>query len=213
MREVSRRWALTMSVIAVVEGVAALLIGAFVAPISSHVVDALQIATAIFIRGILALIALAVAITLAYFAGYRIQSNFEPVEPTASPAISTSPILALFTTPGPRRDSLYAGSLTLIAYWFFTTLYIAALGRSIGGLGLGSSVPSFILSRLALGVALAAAGGGAGALGARNAYTRALTQRIFTPDRAASTAVTPGATKQPQLAQTDTDPRLPAQSE
>lgn len=210
MHEVSRRWALTMSVIAVVEGVAALLIGAFVAPIPSHVIDALQLATAIFIRGILALIALAVAITLAYLAGYRIQSSFEPVEQSASPA---SPIMALFTTPGPRRDALFAGGLILIAYWFFTTLYIAALGRSIGGLGLDSSAPSFILSRLALGVALAAAGGGAGAIGARNAYTRALTQRIFTSDGATSSAESPGATKQPQLVQTDTDPKLPAQSE
>jgi hypothetical protein len=202
-----------MSVIAVVVGVAALLIGAFVAPIPSHVSDALQLATAIFIRGILALIALAVAITLAYIAGYRIQSNFEPVEPTVSPAVSTSPILALFTTPGPRRDALFVGSLTLIAYWFFTTLYIAALGRSIGGLGLSGSVPSFILSRLALGLALAAAGGGAGALGARNAFTRSLTQRIFTSDSAVSPSKSSTFAERPRLAQTDTEPRLPAQSE
>lgn len=209
MHEVSRRMALTMSVIAVVVGVVALLIGAFVAPISTHITDALQLATAIFIRGILALIALAIAIILAYISGYRIQSTFEPVEQTASPAISTSPILALFTTPGPRRDALYAGGLILLAYWFFTTIYIAALGQSLGGLGLGSSVPSFILSRLVMGAALAAAGGGAGALGARNAYTRAITKQIFTEENPA----TSGATKEPQLTQTDTEPRLPAQSE
>ncbi|MDE3228543.1 MAG: hypothetical protein KGO05_01580 [Chloroflexota bacterium] len=206
MHEVSWRWALTMSVIAVVVGVAALLIGAFVAPIPVSQSDALQFMTAVFVRGFLGLVALIVAIILAYIGGYRIQSTFEPTPPTPSPAMASSPLLALFTTPGPRRDALFAGALTLLAYWFFTTIYIAALGRNVGGIGSASSVPSFILARLALGVALAAAGGGAGALGARNAFTRTLTRRILSGDDGAKPA-------EPPAAQAETNPRLPIQGE
>ena len=180
MHEVSRRWALTMSVIAAVEGVIALVIGAFIAPMPATT-DAFQIVTALFIRVFLALIALVVAFALAYYAGYRIQGSFEPTANTPAPAVANSPLVALFTTPGPRRDALYAGGIILIAYWLFTTLYIAALGHAFGGSGLQGSVVSFIASRLLQGIALALAGGGAGALGARNSATRILTRRILSP--------------------------------
>lgn len=179
MHEVSQRWALTMSVIAAIEGVVALVVGAFLAPIPTGQTSATQVATALFIRGFLALIALVVAFSLAYYAGYRIQMTFEPTQPTLGPVAASSPLVALFTTPGPRRDALYTGGLTLIAYWFFTTIYIAALGRTVGSVGLTGSVSAFIFSRLLQGVALAAAGGGAGALGARNAATRLITRRVF----------------------------------
>lgn len=192
MHEVSQRWALTMSVIAAIEGVVALVVGAFVAPMPTTT-DALQLVTALFIRVFIALIALIVAIVLAYYAGYRIQGSFEPTPTTPAPAVASSPLLALFTTPGPRRDALYAGGLTLISYWFFTTLYIAALGRSVGGIGVQGSVVSFIFSRLVQGLALAAAGGGAGALGARNSATRMVTRRIFTPAQAPQQSEQPTA--------------------
>lgn len=192
MHEVSQRWALTMSVIAAIEGVVALVVGAFVAPMPTTT-DALQLVTALFIRVFIALIGLIVAIVLAYYAGYRIQGSFEPTATTPAPAVASSPLLALFTTPGPRRDALYAGGLTLISYWLFTTLYIAALGRSVGGVGVQGSVVSFIFSRLVQGLALAAAGGGAGALGARNSATRMATRRIFTPAQAPQPSEQPTA--------------------
>ncbi|HEX8730496.1 MAG TPA: hypothetical protein VF725_00440 [Ktedonobacterales bacterium] len=213
MHEVSWRWALTMSVIAVVVGVAALFIGAFVAPIPVSQADALQFMTAVFVRGFLGLVALVAAIILAYVGGYRIQSNFEPTPQTPAPAVASSPLLALFVTPGPRRDALFAGALTLVAYWFFTTIYIAALGRNVGGIGSASSLPSFILARLALGVALAAAGGGAGALGARNAFTRALTRRILSADGGDAPIGPLASDAQPPAAQAETNPRLPIQGE
>lgn len=207
MHEVSRRWALTMSVIAAIEGVVALVVGAFLAPIPTHT-SATQVATALFIRGFLALIALVIAFVLAYYAGYRIQMTFEPTQPApAGLAAASSPLVALFTTPGPRRDALYAGGLTLIAYWFFTTIYIAALGRTVGNLGLEGSVPGFIFSRFLQGLALAAAGGGAGALGARNAATRIVTRRIFAPVGAAQTPPPPmPAPLQQQLPSADSAP-------
>jgi len=205
MHEVSRRWALTMSVIAAIEGVVALVLGAFIAPMPTGAA-AFQFVTALFIRVFLALIALAVALALAYYAGYRIQGSFEPTEIKPSPALASSPLLSLFTTPGPRRDALYAGGLTLIAYWFFTTLYIAALGSTVGGVGLQGSIGSFILSRLLQGAAMALAGGGAGALGARNAATRIATRRIF----AAQAGAEPSA---PTSAAQASAPAQPAENE
>ncbi len=181
MHEVSWRQALTMSVFAAVEGVVALVLGAFVAPIAPHA-EAVQIATAVFIRGFLALIALAVAGGLAYFAGYRIEASLGPSDADPSLAVATSPLVALFVTPGPRRDAFWAGAITLATYWLFTTIYIAALGNTVGGIGVPrNAIGSFALSRLAQGVALAVAGAGVGALGARNAATRRITRRIFEP--------------------------------
>lgn len=184
MHEVSQRWALTTAVIAAIVGVVALILGAFIAPIPQQTtmspVSGSQVITAIFIRGIVSLIALAAAFVLAYYGGYRIQATFEPTaNPPKSQAAASSALFALFTTPGPRRDATYAGAITLIAYWFFTTIYIAALGRSIGGIGQSGDVVSFLVSRIFEGLALTAAGAGAGGLGARNAVTRGMTRRIF----------------------------------
>jgi hypothetical protein len=191
MHEVSRRWTLTVTVIAAVEGVVALVLGAFVAPIPART-DATQLATALFIRGFLALLALAAAFALAYFAGYRIEGTLGPSNADPKPAVASSPLVSLFVTPGPRRDALYAGALTLAAYWFFTTLYIAALGRTVGSVGVTSgAMGSFIFSRVIEGLALAAAGAGAGGLGARNMATRHITQRIFTGAGATSVAPMP----------------------
>ena len=180
MHEVSQRWALTMAVSAAIAGVAALILGAFFGPIPSSHIDATQLATSLFIRGILSLVALAAALILAYVAGFRIEKQLGPSNADPSPAVANSPLVALFTTPGPRRDAIYTGMLTLVAYWFFTTIYIAALGNTFA-MGINASTAgSFIFSRLVLGLALAAAGAGAGGLGARNAAARRITQAAFT---------------------------------
>lgn len=194
MHEVSQRWAVTMAVISAVVGVLALVLGAFFAPIPVHV-SADQLVTSVFIRGFLSLIALASAFVFAYYAGYKIQDAFEPTQPAAArPTDAGSAIASLFSTPGPRRDALFAGAITLASYWLFTALYIAALG-SIGNVGdFTGGWGMFIVERLAQGIALVAAGGGAGALGARNALTRQVTKRIFTP-------TTPDATPAPQAPQ------------
>lgn len=179
MHEYSQRMALTMAVIAAIEGIVALIVGAFVAPIPSHT-DATTLATALFIRGLLALIALAAAFALAYYAGYRIEAQLGPSNADAKPALANSPLLAMFLTPGPRRDALYSGMLTLAAYWFFSTIYIAALGHTIGeGSLTAANAGSFVFTRLLQGLALAIAGSGAGGLGARNAAMRRITQRVF----------------------------------
>ncbi len=196
MHEVSQRWAVTMAVISAVVGVVALVLGAFLAPIPAHV-DANELVTSVFIRGFLSLVALAAAFVFAYYAGYKIQDAFEPTPPSAEqPTDAGSAIASLFSTPGPRRDALFAGGITLASYWLFTALYIAALGR-FGNVGdTSGGWGAFIGERLAQGIALIAAGGGAGALGARNALTRRLTKRIFT-------APAPDATSAQQTPQND----------
>lgn len=191
MHEVSQRWALTMAVIAAIEGVVALILGAFVAPIPTHT-DATQVATALFVRGFIALLALVAAFGLAYYAGFRIEGTLGPSDADPSPAVASSPLVALFTTPGPRRDAVYAGALTLIAYWFFSTIYIAALGQTVGSVGVtANTMGSFVLSRIIQGLVLAAAGAGAGGLGARNAATRRATKRIFATATTAEASLLP----------------------
>jgi hypothetical protein len=180
MHEVSQRWALTLAIIASVVGVVALVLGAVLAPIPTHP-DASQFVTSLAIRGFLALAALVTAFILAYYGGFRIQNAFEAPPPGASPAVAAgSPLLALFVTPGPRRDAVYAGAIVIAAYWVITTLYITALGNVIGQMGVTpSTLPSFVAERTALGLAAVLAGAGAGGLGARNALTRRLTRRVF----------------------------------
>lgn len=199
MHEVSQRWAVTMAVISAVVGVLALVLGAFFAPIPPHV-SADQLVTSVFIRGFLSLVALAASFVFAYYAGYKIQDAFEPTQPaSARPTDAGSAIANLFSTPGPRRDALFAGGITLASYWLFTALYIAALGRisNVGDFSGGWGM--FVLERLAQGIALIAAGGGAGALGARNAVTRQMTKRIFTPTTSDATPAsqTPQSTPTP----------------
>jgi hypothetical protein len=208
MHEVSQRWALTMSVIAAIEGVVALVVGAFIAPIPLRT-DATQLAMAVFIRGFIALLALAAAFVLAYLAGYRIQSGFEPTTTVnTSPAATSSPLLALFITPGPRRDAVYSGALVLATYWLITTLYITALGRIVGNVGVTSStLGSFLLSRIVEGIVLVVAGAGAGGLGARNVMMRRLTQRVFAPGTPTTTAPAIAPLPQPPAAEVmDTSP-------
>ncbi|HET9109302.1 MAG TPA: hypothetical protein VFN78_00620 [Ktedonobacterales bacterium] len=181
MHEVSQRWALAMSVSAAIAGVVALILGAFFGPIPSTHVDATTLATSLFVRGVLSLVALAAAFLLAYMAGFRIEKQLGPSNADPSPAVASAPLVAMFTTPGPRRDAIYSGMLTLVAYWFFTTIYIAALGNTFGAMGISASTAgSFIFSRILLGLALAIAGAGAGGLGARNAAARRITQAAFT---------------------------------
>jgi hypothetical protein len=88
--------------------------------------------------------------------------------------------------------------LTLVAYWFFTSIYIAALGHTIGeGSLTAANAGSFVFSRLLQGLALAIAGAGAGGLGARNAAMRRITQRIFRGAQAAPAIDIPPAPAQP----------------
>ncbi len=182
MRESSLRQALTAAIIAAVIGVGALALGAFVAPIPEQT-SATQVVTALFIRGVLALIALALALFFSYGVGYRIEGRATetttPSLPQPDPS-ANSPIVSLFTTPGTRRDALFAGGIVMLSYWLLTTLYIVALGKYIGNVGIDqASVGSFLGSRALQGTLMIAAGLGCGGLGARAALARKLTGKAL----------------------------------
>lgn len=213
MSEVSLRTALTMGIIAAVAGVAALALGAFVAPIPTQQTDATQVVTAVFVRGLLALLALVGAIALAYVAGFRIERALGPAPTQPSRVAEGSPLLSLFTTPGPRRDAVYSGAITLLVYWLISTLYIVALGKVVGGVGVtASTLGSFLSSRAAQGLVLVAAGAGAGGLGARNAAMRRLTRRIFQPVAQVATQVATQASAPQVSAPQATQPVTPLMS-
>jgi hypothetical protein len=186
MSEASLRQALSAAIIAAVAGVAALALGAFVAPLPSPTIEtsATQVVTAISIRGVLALLALALSLALAYIIGFRIESA--DTRPAAAPApkpdpSASSPLVSLFTTPGTRRDAIFAGSIVMGVYWLITTLYILALGKIIGNVGVAAvDMGSFVISHVAQGLILIIAGMGCGGLGSRASLARKLTRRALT---------------------------------
>lgn len=181
MSEASLRQALGAAIAVAVIGVAALALGAFIAPIPQQT-NATQVATALFIRGVLALISLALALFFSYGVGYRIEDRATQAStplPQPDPSAS-SPIVSLFTTPGTRRDALFAGGIVMLSYWLLTTLYIIALGKYVGAVGVdAASAGSFISSHAVQGLVLIAAGLGCGGLGARAALARKLTSKAL----------------------------------
>lgn len=185
MSEASLRQALSAAIIAAVVGLAALALGAFIAPIPSATTSTNpgQVVTALLIRGVLVIAGLAATVFLAYRAGFRIQdvSDDDSQAKTPQPDPSASSLLvSMFTTPGPRRDAMFAGAIVMGVYWIITSLYIAALGKSIGGIGVVSGdIGSFITQRIVLGLVLIAAGLGCGGMGARAALTRKLTRKAL----------------------------------
>lgn len=182
MSEAGLRQALVGAIIAAVIGVVALALGAFVAPIPTQT-DASRVATALFVRGVLALVALALAFYLSYRTGFRIETLASqepaPATPPADPSAS-SPIVDLFMTPGSRRDAFFAGGIVMLAYWLLTSLYILALGKIVGNLGVNNGdVAGFIGTRTLEGLALIVAGMAAGAFGARAAFARQATRKAL----------------------------------
>ncbi|HEX9035809.1 MAG TPA: hypothetical protein VF808_02350 [Ktedonobacterales bacterium] len=178
MREASLRRALVSAIIAAVVGVVALALGAFIAPIPIKT-SATQVVTALFVRSILAILALGLSLYLAYRTGGHIDSDApnEPSTPQADPSASSA-ILSLVTTPGSRRDALFAGGIITGAYWIMTTLYIIALGKIVGNVGVGAGdIGSYLGSHVWWGLALVVVGMGFGALGARAAYARRVTSK------------------------------------
>ncbi len=200
MSEASLRQALSAAIIAAVIGVVALALGGFIAPIPTQMSSATQVVTALFIRGILALFALALALIFSYVVGYRIEgsgaqaptSELHQPDPSAS-----SPLVSLFTTPGTRRDAVFAGGIVMLTYWLITTLYIFALGKMIGNVGVVvGDVGSFVTSHLVQGLVLILTGFGCGGLGSRAAQARRLTRKALSipaipPNLAPNSASTP----------------------
>lgn len=216
MSEAGLRQALVAAIIAAVVGVAALALGAFIAPIPNDT-NASQVVTALFVRGVLAFAALALAIFLAYWSGFRIETaaGAQPATPPADPSASSA-LLGLFTTPGSRRDALFSGGIVVLAYWLLTSLYILALGKAVGNLGVSntSDIPSYIGSRALLGALLLVVGMACGVLGARAAFARRLTSKALSvPSISPDLPATPPPITPPPAVSPPPPPDAPAQGE
>jgi len=183
---VSVRWGLGAGAISAVLGLLALIIGAVIEPI--HLVStAYAVVLALFVRGLLALLALAMAMTLAYYAGWQIEARLtlqadERAQGTeaAHPPAPTPP-RAPTRIADARIQATLTGAFVLALYWLVTTLYIVTLGSRFGGVGAQGVAPlMFTLTHLVQGIVFVGLGAGAGGLGGRAAAARLLLQRLTT---------------------------------
>ena len=204
-----------MGALGAVLGVLALLGGALLEPIHP-VTDALSVAVAVFVRSLLVLLTLAITLLLAYLAGWRIELAPTPAAaspaPTAASAASedaTTADAATDSAPAPastRAQAALAGAIILFCYWFFSTLYIALFGSSIGGIGAqnGSSPLSFTISHVILGAVYVGLGAGFASLGSRAAAARRLMRNLT--QLASAPTTQPASVTTPAPMQTPTTP-------
>jgi hypothetical protein len=115
------------------------------------------------------LVALALALGLAYYAGLRAERDRPPQAPP--------PPDALPPWGGERRDSALAGAIVMTAYWLITSLYTFVLNARSGGAGVGD----FVSQHLLQGILFIAFGYGFGAMGGRAPAARKLLDRIIVP--------------------------------
>lgn len=167
MRESSVRWGLGSGIAATATGVLAIFLGTIFEPTTRYP-DAISVATALFVRGILILISLGLALSFTYYAGMRI-------EQAAAPAYGVGRTHDAQTAPGAsasesksRVEAGLAGGIALAAYWAITTLYLWVLLAPQSRMPIGP----FFVSRLLFGVLCILLGAGMGAIGARGALAR-----------------------------------------
>lgn len=186
MRAMSLRWALVLGGIAAVLGMLAAFVGTLVVP-RSGLVDINHAVVVLLVAGITALLALAIALGLAYYAGLRVEQlrprTSAQVDPDLDPAAE-------------RRDSALAGLIVMAIYWLATTLYGVISAPHTAGTD-ASGAGSLLVQRLVVGVVLLLLGFGLGALGSRAPAARRLLDEI---------AAAPPAT----LAPSPAPPHMPA---
>ena len=189
---VALRWGAGIGAICALLGIVALVAGALAAPIHD-ISNAYAVALAVFVRGLLALVSLAMALILAYYAGYRVESRLTAsltAQPASASAAFSSPTTATTTaspsaSPAPsettalRIQATLSGAIALLLYWFATALYITVFGSRVGDMGaVGASPASFTFWRIAQGVIYVGLGAGFGALGGRASAAQRLLRRL-----------------------------------
>lgn len=167
MRETQLRWGLGTGLAGGVIGVLALVVGSVLEPLSSRNVGPEALAIMLFVRGVLVLISLGIALSLAYWAGMHVALDHAHLAATPAGALD-------------RTQAALAGGIALLCYWLFTTIYIYAAAL----LGPRTPLLAFVESRLVFGAICVVLGAGLGGLGARAAGAHALLDRLV----AASTA-------------------------
>lgn len=164
MRETSLRWGLGLGAVAAVAGIAAQLVAAQLMPSGKPAPFDVAIRYLI-VAGPLVLLALGLAIGLAYLAGLRAERDRPAAPPPAPDAIPP--------WGGERRDSALAGTVVMAAYWVLTSLYTLVL--NMGG---APNFGTFLSQHLVQGIIFLAFGYGMGALGGRAPAARKLLDSI-----------------------------------
>lgn len=180
MRQLGLRWGLTFGVAGAVLGVLTLLIGKVFVPVPASG-TAETVVVAVFIQGLLALVALGVVFGMAYYAGLRTERDKLLADSTeATPALGA---------PEDRSGSIFAGGLVMLCYWFVTTLYLWLQPTvAPGPQAQRPDVGQFLESRLIFGVVCLIFGIGLGGLGGRAPAARRLLDRIAVTPAAAPVA-------------------------
>jgi hypothetical protein len=150
-----------IGLVSAVLGVGALLVGSIIEPVQQQT-SAEVVVTSIFLRSMIALLALAVAFGLACYAGTRV-----------------APVT---TGDRVRVDATIAGGLVLACYWIATTVCIFVQGNADVREG------SVLTTRVIFGVLFVLIGAGIGGLGSRAYAARQLLQNITLTVPAASPA-------------------------
>jgi hypothetical protein len=174
MRETSLRWGLGMGAVAAVVGILAQIVAARLIPRGQPAPFDVAIRYLI-LAAPLVLLAVGLAVGLAYFAGLRAERDRPPEPPPAPDAVPP--------WGGERRDSALAGTIVMASYWLLTSLY--GLVLNTGGRTLGTFVTQ--------GVLFLAFGYGMGALGGRAPAARKLLDDISVSPTAATPADLPPA--------------------
>lgn len=185
MRESSLQWSLRLGAIAAVLGCAAQVIGGRLVPTGQTGID--QVAVVLVIDGMLVLIALGVALGLAYFAGIRAERDR-----SADPG----PRDVTLSWGGERRDSALAGGIVMLIYWALTTIAAFLFAPRLPGT---AGISDFVTQHLIALILFVLFGLGMGALGGRAPAARNLLAEITRRPEAAEglaepvDASTPGA--------------------
>jgi hypothetical protein len=165
MSETSLRWGLGMGALAAGIGlVAQFVTGWFQPPTSPTTVD--REVQYLIVAGIVLLISLGVVLGLAYYAGLRAERD--------------RPAMESYSFGDRHRESAWAGTIVMAAYWLVTTLQMLLAPHHNGG----SSAGAVVGQRLIVGLILIAFGYGLGALGGRAPAARSLLNDIATRSRA-----------------------------
>ena len=143
----------------------------------------------LLITGLLGLLALAIALALAYVAGILVERD--------RPRTALSDEAKLLDPGVVNRGPGLAGLLVMGLYWIVTTVVGVAAGARLNG---PADSSSFLTTRTVLGLVLLAFGFGLGALGGRSPAARSLLNEIA-KEPAASSA--PPADLPPPPAPTD----------
>lgn len=193
MRDVSLRWGLGMGAVSAVLGTIALIAGSVVEPVQ-RVTTAEAAALAIFIRGILVLVTLGIALGLSYYAGLRAERarlNEDAAAAADAASVAGSSATGTEGAQNQRSVAVLAGGVTMFCYWMITSLYMFVLPPSTQPSTAQVDTLSFVENRLLFGIIFVLFGLGLGGLGGRAPAARLLLDRIIKSPVPVAIAVAP----------------------